>query len=139
MRGHTLMKPYKPTEFVDPKQAFWASVSKVMESERDIDRLKRQMDIELNEINVRNGQVDRKRFESILGRAVELQLVDASDVEGLSAQSRDSAKAAFDFVKSSMEAIKQVASDPYKYEKQIDNTSFRDATQKRRHFCDLKS
>ncbi len=133
------MKPYKPTEFADPKQAFWTSVSKVMESERDIDRLERQMEIELRDIDTRDGQVDKKRFESILGRAVELQLVDPDDVGEFSAKSRDSVKAAFDFVKSSTQGIKQVAGDPYKYEKQIDNTSFRDATQKRRHFCDLKS
>jgi hypothetical protein len=133
------MKPYKPTEFADPVQDFWTSVSKVHESERDIDRLERQMEIELRDIDVREGKVDGRRFEGIVGRAVDLQLIDPNDALELSGQSRESVKAAFDFVKASARSVIQIAEDPYKYEKLIDKTAFRDAKQKRRHFCDLTS
>ena len=102
----------KHTEIADPKQEFWNSVTKVRETGRDIERLDRQMDIELREIDVRDGQVSRERFASIIGRAVELRLIDSDDLPDMSAQSRDSVKAAFDFVKANAKGIVQVAENP---------------------------
>lgn len=127
----------KHVKIADPRQDFWKSVQDVNENVQHIERLARQMDIDVRNMETKDGEVDVEAYSSRILRAIDLQLIDPEDSRGFSAATPESVKAAYDFVKASIREIQNVAEDPYKHEKLIDATSMRDADRKRRHFCDL--
>lgn len=129
----------KHVKIVDPRQDFWKSVQNVNENVQHIERLKRQMDIDVRNMEAKDGAVDLDSYSSRILRAIDLRLIDPADAREFSAETPQSIKAAYDFVKASIREIQAVAEDPYTHEKRIDSTSMRDADKKRRHFCDLTS
>lgn len=129
----------KHVKIADPRQDFWKSVQNVNENVQHIDRLARQMDIDVRNMEAKGGEVDADAYSSRILRAIDLQLIDPADAREFSPSTPESVKAAYDFVKASIKEIQKVAEDPYVHERRIDATSMRDADKKRRHFCDLTS
>lgn len=129
----------KHTKIVDPRQDFWKSVQDVNHNVQHIERLKRQMDIDVRNMEAKDGAVDVDAYSSRILRAIELQLIDPEDARDFSPASPESVKAAYDFVKANIKEIQAVAEDPYTHEKRIDPTAMRDEGKKRRYFCDLTS
>jgi hypothetical protein len=129
----------KHTNIVDPCQDFWESVQGVHANVQHIERLKRQMDIDVRNMEAKDGEVDQDAYSSRILRAIDLRLIDPADAREFSSESLESVKAAYDFVKGNIRQIQTIAEDPYGHEKLIDKTSMRDEGKKRRYFCDLTS
>ena len=129
----------KHTKIVDPCQDFWKSVQDVQSNSQHIDRLARQMDIDVRNMDARDGVVDHDAYSSRILRAIELRLIDPADALDFSAETPAGVKAAYDFVKMNIKQIQDVAQDPYKHENRIDKTSMRNQATQRRYFCDLTS
>ena len=129
----------KTTKIVDPCQDFWKSVQDVQVNIQHIERLSRQMDIDVRNMEATDGVVDRDAYSSRILRAIDLRLIDPADALDFSAESPEAVKAAYDFVKASIKEIITVAEDPYKHAKNIDQTSMRNEGEQRRYFCDLTS
>ncbi len=128
----------KFTKVTDPRQDFWNSVHTVQTDVQHIERLKRQMDIHVRNMET-TGEIDHRAVNGAVMRAVELRLIDLDDTNDFNPTTQDGVKAAFDFVKANINKIQEVAQDPYKHEKNVDNTSMREQGVRRRHFCDLTS
>ncbi|HEY0902216.1 MAG TPA: hypothetical protein VGD95_08840 [Micavibrio sp.] len=128
----------KFTKIADPKQDFWNSVQAVTTDIQHIERLKRQMDIHVRNMETTN-QIDHRTVNGAIMRAVELRLIDLDDTHDFDTTSPEGVKAAFNFVKTNIGQIQEIAGDPYKHEDHLDKTSMRDAAVKRRHFSDLTS
>lgn len=129
----------KYEKIADPSQAFWESVHDVRRNVQHIERLVRQMDIDVRNMEAKDGEVDIDAYSSRILRAIDLQLIDPEDAREFSAETPETVKAAYDFVKSCTREIQNVAHNPGDHEVRIDPTSMRDANKKRRHFCDLTS
>lgn len=129
----------KFTKIANPREDFWKSVQDVQTNVQHIERLARQMDIDVRNMEAKGGEVDHDAYSSRILRAIDLRLIDAADARDFSAESPEAVKAAYDFVKLNIKQIQAVADDPYTHEKRLDLTSMRNAATPRRYFCDLTS
>ena len=54
----------KHTKIVDPRQDFWKSVQDVNQNVQHIERLRRQMDIDVRNMEAKGGEVDVDAYSS---------------------------------------------------------------------------
>ena len=131
----------KTIEMLNPIEEFMKSALQVQENRQHIERLGRQANIAL--LNMKTeGAVDIHAFESIVGRAVELRLLDADDdLTTFKPETIEAVATAFDYIKLNVSAIIDLAyTDPAEYQKRIDpmKTPIRMSNQPpRRHFFEL--
>ena len=127
----------KFTKIADVRADFWKSVMGARENVQHIERLARQMDIDVRNMEAKGGKVDHDAYSSRILRAIDLRLIDAADARSFSAESAKTVEDAYNFVKRNIRQIQAVADDPFAYQNRLNTTSMRDENKQRRHFCDL--